>query len=361
MIKYNDQPCPGCGRHMHEGDDIVVCPECATPQHRECWMAEGHCVNESLHSPDFVWQPREKISLDEPSKSGRLCHICGAENLPEALHCGRCGALLSEEKADEESEKECRFCGEKNPASNRLCSKCGAPLLFENNFFQNNIYMKDVDAPEDEPLGETTVGEAAYFIQNSTKRYIPKFKKIASGRKISFNLGAFLFSPWWFFYRKLYKAGVIILVLFTSITFMTYKYQSQILSASETMESTLSAIQEQYKDSANDETLLTEAVDKETEVVLDFVNQVKKPAAIILIIIILEHLACGFAANLIYYKKMKDIIDKVKETDAPDEIKKSLLIRTGGISFISLAAGFFGGEILTSAISYIANAIIGSM
>lgn len=362
MLNYNDQPCAGCGKHMHEGDDIVVCPICATPQHRECWMAEGRCANEALHSEGFVWTPREKVTLDEPNKESKLCHICKAENPADALHCQGCGALLSEEKQETDGEeKECRFCGEINPASNRICSKCGAPLLFENNFFQNNIYMKDVDASEDEPLDSTTVGNAAYFIQSSAKRYIPKFKKLASGKKISFNLAAFLLSPWWFFYRKLYKAGIIFLVLFTSITLMTFKYQSQLLSASNAMESQLSAIQEQYKDAANDESLLNEAVEKQNEVVMSFVAQTKKPAAIILAVTLLEHLACGLSANLIYYKRMNNIMKKVEETEAPDEIKKSLLIRAGGISFISLAAGFLGGEILTYAISFVADTIIGSM
>lgn len=347
---------------MHEGDDIVVCPECATPQHRECWMAEGRCVNESLHSPDFVWKPRESIQLDEPEESSRKCHICSAENLPEALHCANCGALLSD-KEDKSvgSEKECRFCGEINPASNRLCSKCGAPLFFENNFYQNNIYMKGVDAPEDEPLGDTTVGNAAYFIQSSAGRYIRKFRKIASGKKISFNWAAFLFAPWWFFFRKLYKAGILILVLFTSLTFMTYKYQVEIMKCSEAMEAQFSEIRSQYSDAATNEAAENEASEKLNAIINDFVEQSKKPAAIILAVTFLEHLACGFLADLIFYKRMNEIMKKVEETNAPDEIKKSLLVRTGGISFIALAAGFLGGELLTTAISYIADLIISSM
>lgn len=361
MTDYNNQPCAGCGKHFHEGNDIVVCPVCATPQHRECWQTEGHCVNESLHSPDFVWKPRESVQLDDTAESNKKCHICGAENLSDALHCGNCGALLSGESEENSAkEKECRFCGEINPASNRLCSKCGAPLLFENNFFQDNIYMRGVDAPEDEALGSTTVGNAAYFIQNSAKRYIPKFRRIASGGKISFNWAAFLFAPWWFFFRKLYKAGAIILVLMTSITLMTYNYQSQVAEVSQTMAGRFAEIQEQYKD-VTDEKLLDEATEKLNAVYTEFVSQVKKPLAVIAAVTFFEHLICGFIANLIYYKRMNQIIDKVKEANAPDEIKKSLIIRAGGVSFISLAAGFFGGELLTSVISYAADLIIRSM
>lgn len=361
MLNYNDQPCPGCGKHLHDDDDIVVCPVCATPQHRECWLAEGHCANESLHSEGFVWTPREKVSLDEPSEDVKLCHICSAQNPADALHCEKCGALLSQEKQEENAEeRECRFCGQMNPSSSRLCTKCGAPLLFENNFFQNNIYMRGVNASEDEELGNTTVGDAAYFVQGSARRYIPKFKRLASGKKISFNLAAFVFSPWWFFYRKLYKAGIIFLVLFTSITLMTFRLQAQVVTATEAMEAQLSEIQEQYKD-ATGEDAMNEALSKQNEVVKKFVGQARRPAAIILAITLFEHLICGFSANLIYYKRMTDIINKVEEAKAPDEIKKSLLIRAGGISFISLAAGLLGGEVLTYFISYIAQTILGSM
>jgi len=343
---------------MHEGDDIVVCPECATPQHRECWMADGHCVNESLHSPDFIWKPRETVQLDEPAESKKICHICNAENLPDALHCGNCGALLSDENSEEAGgEKECKFCGEINPASNRLCSKCGAPLLFENNFFKSNIYMRGVNAPEDEALGNTTVGDTAYFVQSSAKRYIPKFRKIASGKKISFNWAAFLFSPWWFFYRKLYKAGIIILVLITSVTLMTYKYQAEIVKAAEIMDDQLTEVQEQLGKDITTE----EASKKISAITLDFGKQIRKPAAILLAIIFSEHLICALIADFIYYKRMNQIMDKVEETDAPDEIKKSLLIRAGGISFFALAGGLLGGELLNSAISYVADMIIGSI
>ncbi|MGN1348511.1 MAG: RING finger protein, partial [Acutalibacteraceae bacterium] len=34
-MNYNNEICNGCGRKFSEGDDIVTCPECGTPQHRE--------------------------------------------------------------------------------------------------------------------------------------------------------------------------------------------------------------------------------------------------------------------------------------------------------------------------------------
>ena len=103
-MKYNGLPCPVCGRIMTDDDDIVVCPECATPQHRECWMKTGHCINEDKHSSGYVWaapeaQPGAEQSAPPAEEAGapanvKICHVCGSENPPEALHCGNCGALF---------------------------------------------------------------------------------------------------------------------------------------------------------------------------------------------------------------------------------------------------------------------------
>lgn len=68
-MKYNGLPCPVCGRIMTDDDDIVVCPECATPQHRECWMKTGHCINEDKHSSGYVWAAPEAQPEAEQSES----------------------------------------------------------------------------------------------------------------------------------------------------------------------------------------------------------------------------------------------------------------------------------------------------
>ena len=37
MPKYYGCPCEGCGRPLALTDDIVVCPDCGAPYHRECY------------------------------------------------------------------------------------------------------------------------------------------------------------------------------------------------------------------------------------------------------------------------------------------------------------------------------------
>ncbi len=58
MFKYENKQCPVCHEAMHEGEDIVVCPVCGTPQHRACYAKENKCAMESLHSIGFVYTGR---------------------------------------------------------------------------------------------------------------------------------------------------------------------------------------------------------------------------------------------------------------------------------------------------------------
>lgn len=362
MIDYIDQPCPLCGKHMHEGDDIVVCPECATPQHRECWMSEGHCVNKDKHSPDFVWEPRKTASVfDEAAESGETvtCRACGKENPAGALHCGGCGNLLEPEK--ESNLLVCPFCGAENTKENKVCDQCGAPLIFENRFFTQNIYMRGVNMPEDEPIGFTTAGEAALYVQSSAKRYLPKFKRISLGRFLSFNWAAFLFAPWWFFYRKLYKAGIILVVLFTSITFMTVKMQNELYDATLEMQSEMETIQQEYGNKADDEAAMKEAVEKQNAVIEKYTQKAANPFCILFSIIIAEHLLCGLIADPIYYKKMCRNLELIHQAQGDEMLKKSLVVRTGGTSLLAFAAGLMCGEALSYLMSFIADKITSSM
>ena len=40
-MNYMGKPCPVCSRTFREEDDIVVCPKCGAPYHRECYEEKG--------------------------------------------------------------------------------------------------------------------------------------------------------------------------------------------------------------------------------------------------------------------------------------------------------------------------------
>ena len=58
MFFYEGYTCPVCGEKFKESDDIVACPECGAPHHRDCWKKEGHCHFVADHGTDRQWLNR---------------------------------------------------------------------------------------------------------------------------------------------------------------------------------------------------------------------------------------------------------------------------------------------------------------
>ena len=56
MPSYENEKCPVCGEKFKDGDDIVTCPECGTPHHRECYKKIGHCINEDKHASGYEFK-----------------------------------------------------------------------------------------------------------------------------------------------------------------------------------------------------------------------------------------------------------------------------------------------------------------
>ena len=42
-MEFTQYNCPVCKKQFEKGDDIVVCPECGAPHHRECYEQNGKC------------------------------------------------------------------------------------------------------------------------------------------------------------------------------------------------------------------------------------------------------------------------------------------------------------------------------
>ena len=120
-MRYSDYKCDGCGKVFTDTDDVVVCPECATPQHRECYKNNGGCVNSHLHAEDFQWQgekqPTEKATAktkETPAeiKKDLICPNCQHPNPHGSTACQKCGLKFTifginlAEKAQDLDEKE---------------------------------------------------------------------------------------------------------------------------------------------------------------------------------------------------------------------------------------------------------------
>ncbi len=355
-MNYTKETCKSCGKEFTEDDDIVVCPVCATPQHRECWKENGKCINEGLHSSGYVWtktakhsEPKAKTETKSFSSDyeSSVCHICGSENPKEALHCGSCGALLGE--AENKKDVTCSFCGCTNPSTAFACKECGAPLTLSSTM-NDNPFIESTGFAPDDMIGTVKADDLARYVQNGSKNYLPKFKKMADGKKTTFNWAAFFLAPYWFFYRKLYKVGIFFAVFFVSVSLLTFGIQDNLLNAMDEYYETIESIQV-----GENKTLAQEDINKAQQASSEFFKKAAPNEAILIGIALIERIICGFTANRFFYKKATADIEEINKTTDSVAYRKLMTMRRGSVSVIALFTCFLGMEVLTQLLTYIAT------
>ena len=345
-MDYLNKPCPGCGSHFREDDDIVVCPDCATPQHRSCWMENGCCVNASKHGTDFVWTPEER-TIPEPAFSyidvtpeitengTKVCHICGSENPADSNNCGQCGAMLDRDS----SLVHCNFCGFENPSGSRVCQRCGAPLIIGENV-NYNPYAAAMGAEGNEIIGEHTAAELALYVRKRTVKYLDRFRQIENEKRVPFNGAAFFFGPLWMFYRKIYKAGVIFLVCIAAVS----------LIFAGAIEKVQPLIMEHYDEILNNTMTPDETFELGEKVMEGCAVPFTVGAGLLLVIAFI----CGIMGNRFYYRKILNDL-KMFEKEVDDRrVRQAFIIRRGGTSFFSAFCGICTYEIISSVLLKIA-------
>lgn len=212
FLKYERQNCVHCGREFAKNDDIVVCPICGTPHHRECWADGNGCGNSSKHEQGYVYQNPEQA---QGSAKTEKCLFCGNENPDDALICHKCGADLTK--------------GAQGGASQGN-TMGGIPFMSFDFTPPKDPYENSTDTIDDVP-----VSKVAKRVLVNTNYYIPRFSKL-SKRKIpvSWNWASFLMpSCVWFYFRKCYIAGTLAAIFNTLVCllfngFLTQFYGLQI-------------------------------------------------------------------------------------------------------------------------------------
>ena len=196
MKDYKKMSCVYCGEPFEENSDIVVCPECGAPHHRECWNETGHCACEEMHSEDYEWEPEKmyigdiKIPPDDNSDSSSV-------DQGELIKCPRCG------KDTRKSQKYCEF--------------CGYYIFEEEDPFAEKDPITDLEAlfPFDpaEKIQGVPAGDIKRFVGNMWIYYIPRFLKMSRSRSpVSFNFTAFFTHGFWFVSRRMYLPGIMMIL-----------------------------------------------------------------------------------------------------------------------------------------------------
>ena len=311
---FSGKKCSVCGVVFNEDDDVVACPVCGAPHHRECWS--GECAFHEKHGTDEQWNP--DCEQDEPSVSEQenfendetgkavTCMRCGRINFPAGEKCVFCGNTLSN---DDESI----------PFSN-VVNKY--PFMIDP--------LGGVDPYED--LGGAPAGETAEFVAVNTVRYIPKFSRMNKSKKIiSWNWAAFLFPGYWLLYRKCYLQGIFVLLMTVVSDILSTPFTQSVL--------TLTSSFENYQDAA---TYLSTHLDAVP--VSEYLMYLASMAILFVIMIV-----CGIFGDAIYKKHCIGKIKEIKETDnVGEKILPGFILKAkkGGISFFAPVIGYSLYEVL---------------
>ncbi len=225
-LYHSEESCVYCKAKLFSDDDVVYCPVCGAPHHRECYNALGHCALEHLHGTEEEYSKEKEIERIEKEKKEKA-ETEGWLNLDDEPSDN---SEFDEEKYYKPSPDtvRCKMCGEIYEAKRGSCPKCNAP-----NFVRINGIRFDFlgGVPADEEVDDgITADDAKNFVLVNTQRYIPKFANFRKGKKASWNWLAFLFPSEWMFSRKMYVGGVITGLLQLIATIISIPVQKEMVS-----------------------------------------------------------------------------------------------------------------------------------
>ncbi len=198
MSKYIGKPCAACEKTFDMDDDIVVCPDCGAPHHRECYNVEGKCAQSHLHDTHDAYyiNERSRELLDRLS----ACPNCGSKREDVDKPCPSCGYVMPEVSKD---------------AYNTNNNQRNNSVFEEPPVFDRNTYMTYGLLNPHENLNGVSAKELAVFVGKSSAYFLSKFKLLSMNSKnIQINFAAFVFNFAYFFYRKMYKIGTILFLVF---------------------------------------------------------------------------------------------------------------------------------------------------
>lgn len=292
-MDFTQVDCPVCNKKFVSGDDVVVCPECGTPHHRECYKKENRCFNSDKHQSGFVFPMPEITKDSHPTNEA-----------PEA-------------------EQPPIFPFGTNGSTNE-------PL------FQ----VTTVEVAPDQQIDGIPAGEIEAYVGSNARRYVMNFLFLDKFKKAKPNLAAFFFSYIWLFYRKMYKLGVIFIaatiaisLCFTNQNTINYtKAEYQLVKSYTSGEITFSDMDEKLS-----------ALESGNSYYFDVA-----PSILSMVL----RLVLALFANKWYAQKMKkDVLAARKECeDMPSYLEK--IRKKGGVSVAAAVLSAVGVFMLQSLISF---------
>lgn len=314
MADYTGKTCDYCKQPLTENDDIVVCPVCGTPQHRECWNSLGHCVNQEKHLENFDWY-NQNGKNDEGKNI--VCPKCHKENDPDALFCSYCSSPLVDVNQGQNV----------NGQNSRKDYNTGGTPPFTGGFYNGQVFSTPEEVFGDEEINGVKSYKIAEFVRTNPFYYIRKFKALCSkGKKISTNWAACFLSYLWWFSRKNYLAGIVVALINMILSFLLAPLASEFYNIYDQIYST--------------GTISAEMSANLTPVLI-------KMSIVVLIMFIVNFIISLFA-NKIYMNKVFGTLKTVDEQNMGKEERRYEMAKKGGLSFSMAAIAYFGFTLATS-------------
>ena len=205
MMDYKGCKCASCHKVLKEGDDIVICPECGAPYHRECYAAEGRCVFSAKHGKGFEYVPPE--AKPDVNANGPICPVCHAQNPPDTLFCERCGQPMRGGVPPQAAQSSPQY-AEPGMSGTGMPGGFGGPgAQYATGDVMTQLHLaKEYDG--------ISTQDWMKYIGNSAPYYLYQFQRMdESGRKTSFCWSALFIPEFYFFYRKMWGWGALALAV----------------------------------------------------------------------------------------------------------------------------------------------------
>jgi hypothetical protein len=313
MPFYENHECPVCKKKFEQGDEIVVCPDCGTPHHRECYNLIGHCVNYSLHKNGYdYYKEINPVETETPnSDNNKEQNITNTQNNKS----------------------------EDNPQT----------LFASSPIMVSSAYDNDTQTIDGESLSDV-----AATVRTNIPHFVDIFKKMEDkGKKFNWNWGGFVFGSFYLLFRKMYKQGILFICLtlasFFGCSYALYtlapKFTELVYSIMQNVSTSTSQTISRAELSQQIYDCFTSAPDGQTA---------KTIILLMPIVLFVFHLIIATLADYFYKGTVVSIIKKVKkqleegatfmQTSAmmtPDinlnqeQMKKMYLSRKGGVSLFA--------------------------
>ncbi|MFI3206340.1 MAG: RING finger protein [Clostridia bacterium] len=320
MFDYTGIKCPVCDKAFEDGDDVVVCPKCGAPYHRDCYNEKGECVFDDLHAKGEKWKAepsaeKEKFVYEIKDKE---CPSCGVLNSSSASYCSSCGAMISQNHTQQSARP--------NMNNHVQGAQPQVNPIYGTGFTQFAFDPLGGVDPKEEISKNVTAGELSKVIQQNSRYYLPVFKKIKDQNKSKFNFHAFLFSGPWLLYRKQYKSGILATILLFSL-YLGQTFVSWFISGPRFAD-ILAELGIDYTSElfTNEQIELISRIMSPTDIFIIMLPTLMMMCMFLLMLIV------GFNGNRMYFKHCVKTIENTKSTSANNEDYNTHIMEKGGVN-----------------------------